>query len=218
VLIENRQPAGKTEDSGYYRAIGHPEWAELMRMVQSAVIANGNELEELIYKFAEVENKFYNRKFDGHHSNEDMLIVKHAISKDVMEAKKGTDLDLVFYTKDKVYICEIKDGQNFDTKKAAGEVDKLLKTASFMKEYDLLKREHVPLIVLWNCQDVDKASFKDKRANSMLYTGCNFSKEIVSIDYQKLNQIREQDRQQNLEYIRKVATRILKEDNNETIL
>jgi hypothetical protein len=52
----------------------------------------------------------------------------------------------------------------------------------------------------------------------MLYTGCNFSKEIVSIDYQKLNQIREQDRQQNLEYIRKVATRILKEDNNETIL
>ena len=87
-----------------------------------------------------------------------------------------------------------------------------------MKEYDLLKREHVPLIVLWNCQDVDKASFKDKRANSMLCTGCNFSKEIVSIDYQKLNQLREQDRQQNLEYIRKVATRILKEDNNETIL
>ena len=106
---------------------------------------------------------------------------------------------LEIFKKDKILVCELKDGENFDTKKSAGEVDKLQAVCAFLKQKDSLNRKVEPVIVLWNCNDLSTASFKDKRGQAMLKTGSDFAK-IVSIDYNSLNAVRDEKNRKNLSY------------------
>jgi hypothetical protein len=150
------------------------------------------------------QRTFYQRKYE--------LVVKCRIGKENFHSKKGIDPDAVVFKGDIVYVCEIKDGQNFGTKKSTGEIDKLLLATQFLEKNDPFKRKHIPKIVLWNCNNLGESSFKDKRAKEkdMLFTGKQFAS-LAEIDYNALNDRRtRQDQKANRKYFYHQSRAILK--------
>jgi hypothetical protein len=75
------------------------------------------------------------------------------------------------------------------------------------------------LIVLWNTEDLENASFKDKRASRHLMTGREFA-DLVEVDFDALNKSREDQRPINEHAYLTLAKRIIEkyEEENETIL
>jgi hypothetical protein len=125
-LIEKAK--GRREDqspSGYTRLFGIESLGNLMSRMQGAVIASGNELENLIW--ARVANPI--QDLDAFlrstiHSDDDKVYVatKKQIKKSTTINSKYEPDFLGFHPKTRhAYIVEVKDGDTFDTKKSAGE-------------------------------------------------------------------------------------------------
>ena len=209
--IEDRpEPKGNILDSGYYRATGDVKIADLLRKVQSTVIATGNELEGFLVKYSSHPNTSSGEKLDNFDLAQTSAFVVQMALRGVDEKGKNINLDAFLCTPDKVHIFEFKDGMNFDTKKSVGEVSSLNKAAAFVRQKDPLGREVVPKIVLWNCKDVSEASFKCKEGVPMLMTGEEFA-ELVPVDREAIDKKRKEDQQRNLQYIYRQMENILKE-------
>ena len=198
--IEDRTPKGSIEKSGAFRLLGHARMADLLRKSHSAIIGNGNELEDLIYEHSSHSNKL---KTYCNVPKKNAFVVKY-------KWDEG-DCDAVLLGSNKITVFEIKDGDNFDTKKAAGEYAKLKKAAKFFEAVDPHNRRCDFRIVLWNCEDLDKASFKHKPAKPHLMRGRDFA-QLTGINYSKLNKIRELDREHNYEYMMNEFESILHEE------
>ena len=197
--IEDREPKGDILDSGYYRATGDVKIAELLRKVQSTVIANGNELEGLLVKYSNHPNTSSSEKLANFDLAQTSAFVVQMALRGVDEEGKNINLDAFLCTPDKVYIFEFKDGMVFDTKKSAGEVSSLNKATAFVRQKDPLGREVVPKIVLWNCKDISNASFKCKEGTPMLMTGEEFA-ELVPVDREAIYKERQKDVRRNYRY------------------
>ena len=198
MLIENREPKGEVKDSGYYRAVGDVAIADLLRKTQSAVIANGNELEKLIFKYSKHPKTLRDQKIPGFNlSQKQTFVVQMRIEN---PGSKNIALDCFLAMPDQIYIFEMKDGMNFDTKKSAGEVASLKRAAAYLKERDALSRPVIPKIVLWNCEDLSFSSFKCKEGVQMLMLGHEFAK-LVGIDKKTVDKQRVRDRNINRAYI-----------------
>jgi hypothetical protein len=125
-LIRNR--LGRN-DGGYTRLFGDAQLGRLMSAVQSAVISSGNELEKLIIDRAPIiENLDEFLQLD--------IYPKGVFVATKAEMKRCKTIDtvsaepdfVVFERKDRrqhCYVVELKDGDAFDTKKAAGERENL---------------------------------------------------------------------------------------------
>ena len=121
-LIENRK--GR-DDGGYTRLLGDPLLGRLLSRVQSAVIASGGELERFV-----IENT---NTIDDVDTFLEMDVIpagvfvvpKRLLRKSKLINYAAVEPDfVVFVHKGKVHHCyliELKDGDTFDTKKAAGE-------------------------------------------------------------------------------------------------
>jgi len=108
-----------TGPSGYERLFGNAQIGQLLSKVQATVISTGNELERVlednvtrpdgisIGKINAQKRKFKNVKTDADGN-------KHTIG-----------VDVAIYRDGKVKLIELKDGDVFDTKKVAGEVQSL---------------------------------------------------------------------------------------------
>jgi hypothetical protein len=124
-LIENAK--GRRADqspSGYTRLFGVPELGNLMSRIQAAVISSGSELERLIWdRVLQIDglDHFLQTTL---HSEEDKVFVarKQQIKncKTIISAYEPDFLAFHPLTRN-CYIVEVKDGDQFDTKKAAGE-------------------------------------------------------------------------------------------------
>jgi len=209
VLICDSKPKGDIKKSGYYRLVGNVEIARVFRQIHSTVIKNGNELEKLIYDHAAINNAMENVPLLKALKQKNAFVVKCKINKEFTGNKKGIHLDALLIKKDKLFAIEIKDGENFDTKKSSGEVHKLKKAAEIIERLDFFDRPCEPIIVLWNCDDLETSSFKDKEGQRMLMRGKEFSK-MIDLDYENFNQIRKHDRHANEEYILNCMENILK--------
>jgi len=202
MLIANTKPKTNIENSGYYRLSGNKAIATLLRNCHATVIKNGNQLEDLVYECVTLA-KTKKHAFTGVEypdANSIMVVSQFEIKKEAISLDKGVNVDYVYFHKDKVFVCEIKDGDNFDTKKSSGEVDKLLIAAAALEVKDPHKREYIPKIVLWNCKDLSKSSFKDKRGRGMLITGREFA-QMINVDYEALNAKRKAEAPANTKYI-----------------
>lgn len=121
-LISNAKGRGEDETpSGYERLFGNRKLGMLISKVQASVISTGNELENsLASKIKNTKgisiqqiNKT-NRVFSGVKHGHDIII-------DCVVNKDG-----------KTYLIEIKDGDTFDTKKVAGELESLKLVKEFL--------------------------------------------------------------------------------------
>ncbi|MBU1988527.1 MAG: hypothetical protein KKD94_03545, partial [Nanoarchaeota archaeon] len=134
-LISNAK--GRREDetpSGYERLFGNRELGMLISKVQSAVISTGNELERFLATRLE--------KTDGisiHNINKEKRVFKGA------KNRHDIIIDCVIEKDGKIMLIEIKDGDTFDTKKVAGEVESLIMTKNFIIKTKKIKEENVSL-------------------------------------------------------------------------
>lgn len=201
MLIENRNPKGDIKDSGYYRAIGNEQLAELIRKTQSCVIANGNELESKVLQHTSfVCNKFHKQKLDDFNLDiSNAFIIQMNVPTPNNSNKKNIAVDCMVVTKEEIFLFELKDGSNFDTKKSAGEVASLNKACSIVSSKDPRNRKCTPKIVFWNAQSLKEVSFKVKGVDDMLMLGKDFCF-TFGVNFDKINSERKQDAKKNLEY------------------
>jgi len=191
-LISNAKGRGEDETpSGYERLFGNRQLGMLMSKVQSAVISTGNELEGILAN--EIKDTHgisiqkinkENRVFEGIKDGHDIII-------DCVVEKNG-----------KFMLIEIKDGDTFDTKKVAGEVESLLTTKAHLIKTHKLQEQDVSIFYCsfnaTNHEQIERGAKGLLPKNSAM-TGKEFCK-LVGLDFDKIVQERKKDQQENLNY------------------
>ena len=124
-LIENAK--GRRADqspSGYTRLFGVPALGNLISRIQAAVISSGSELEQLIWdRVVQVDDLDYFLKTTLHSEEDKVFVAREQQVKTCKTIRSEYEPDfLAFHPLTRnCYIVEVKDGDQFDTKKAAGE-------------------------------------------------------------------------------------------------
>jgi hypothetical protein len=192
-MPKTRKGRSDIENSGYYRVIASKEndevalaLASVFSEMQAKVICNGNMLDTKIipdprFNPNNVKCKVKSSSIDpndcnGHYAHFEVM-QKDCISID----KKCIQLDYVSIDDTQVCIYEIKDGDNFDTKKSEGEVESLSKATTFFKRI-FPEKVVTPRVVLWNAKDLSKVSFKAKYSAGYIIRGMDFCKKY-NIDW-----------------------------------
>lgn len=191
-LISNAKGRGEDETpSGYERLFGNRKLGMLMSKVQSAVISTGNELEE----FLAIRLK----KTEGislHNINKEKRVFK--------DIKKGHDIiiDCIVERNDKIMLIEIKDGDTFDTKKVAGEVESLIMTKNHIINTKKIKEEKISVhYCSFNARDhnqIEKGAKGLLPKNSAM-TGKELC-ELLGIDYNKIIEERKSQQKENFNF------------------
>lgn len=191
-LIKNAKGRGKDETpSGYERLFGNRALGMLISKVQSAVISTGNELESILA--SEIKN---NKGISIQNINKESRIFKGI--------KNGHDIiiDCVIEKEGKIMLIEIKDGDTFDTKKVAGEVESLLLAKAHLIKTNKLKESDVSIFYCsFNAishEQIEKGAKSLLPQNSAM-TGTEFCK-LVGLDFDKIVQNRQKDQDENLNY------------------
>ena len=108
---------------GYERLFGDKQLGLLISRVQSAVIRTGYSLEKIILGLSNQVADLDSFLKQEHHKEHIFLVHKKVIQQSTLKSALEPDM-LIFQTKKKhCYIIELKEGDNFDTKKARAEVD-----------------------------------------------------------------------------------------------
>ena len=199
-LIEERQPK---EKSAYTRLFGLEQLGILITKIQGAIISQGTELESEIEKHAHLKIECIDKFLKNTQEYETVgvwLATKKQIKKSDIISKSYEPDFLGFDVLNKIlYIFEVKEGHNFDTKKASGEHQTL-------HQYRNLVSNAVPFTtrIYISCFDVDTKEeahrgLKKKFAMNEILTGREFCN-LVGISYDDIMRERTADQQKNLEY------------------
>jgi len=140
--------------------------------------------------------------FEKYDNGENCFFPKIKISREELmnygvdlKSKKHIELDGIWIIDGVIYITEMKDGSDFDTKKSDGEIEMFKKVKKVFKGY-----KFKIFIVLWNLRNIDDNSVKSLEAKEYIITGKDFS-ELVGLDFDRINSEREKDQIKNKEYI-----------------
>ena len=223
-LIEKAKGRRESQSpSGYTRLFGIATLGNLMSRIQGAVISSGNELENLIWDRVRQVDDLDVFLAKSLHSDEDIMFVarKQQVKKCKSINSKYEPDFLSFHPKTRhCYIVEVKDGDQFDTKKAAGE-HTMLQNFNYDISQSLSYATSVHLCSFNSAtRDEIYHGLKRKFAMEELLTGKELC-DLFRIDYDEIVEIRTSDRQGNLDYfvrsllaidtIRHMITKRLKE-------
>lgn len=211
MALKNSKGRKDILNSGYYRVFAELDkdpialqLANLISKVQACVITKGSELDgkylisstynpnNVILKKTSAEEDIPN----GHYS-------KFKISKKQwaqVSGKQAMELDYVVITEDTVDIYEVKDGDNFDTKKSKSEIDGLVIAQEYFE--DRFPEKDVKFyVVLWNAKDIKLTSFKvSGLEEGILITGKEFC-EKTGCKFNEINEARKEHCQENKEWL-----------------
>ena len=222
-LIENATPNKK---SSYTRLFGIESLGLLMTKVHSTMISAGTELETIIYE--KTPHKIKDETIDDFLRDPDTygasgkryVVNKKQIKKSEILSKSYEPDFLVFDVgKKKLYILEVKDGMELDTKKSRGEHD-TLHQYSTMVASSLPFSTHI-FLCSFNEDDKDKiyVGLKGKFAKSEIMTGKELCK-LMGINYEDIVKKRTSHQAKNVEHfvvellkIRKIKNMLLKRLN-----
>ena len=204
--IKNAKP-GRI-DGAYTRLFGNAELGALMSEVHASTISNGAELEKtiLVAHCTIFDDDHVTALFSGTLRGGNYLINKSTIKKHitpslVLEDTIEPDFLLVIVKDKTVFVLELKDGDAFDTKKAAGEVRNL----KYFREQVAHK-----LSMGWRCdwrvccfnqsnKDIIYTGFKGKVPKANIMTGQEFC-DLLGISYQTIIDTRKAEQNPNLKY------------------
>lgn len=213
-LISKRK--GRKSGSGYERILGDAELGELISKVHATSISAGTELEKLIQEQSNVIENL-DEWLKNIPQNGCYLAPKRVLKKSRFALKKNEPDMLVFkiiqlFNQKHCSVIEAKDGDQFDTKKAEGEIEHLKKF-----------RNHIAPIIpfttsihvcSFNQQSKQKIveGFKNKITRSEAMTGKELCK-LLGISYTKIINERKKDQKRNLNYLFKnfMSANILQE-------
>ena len=198
-LIEKSK--GRTEGSGYERLFGNPQLGHLLSKVQATVISSGTELEKIIVGLAETIDNVDDFLDNQILPNGVYLISKMAIKKSRLASTREPDLIVFQITPSRhhCYIIELKDGDTFDTKKAAGEVQNLLDFESHLsRRIQFTTSTHV---CSFNQLDKDKIviGFKRKITFEQAMTGLELC-DLLGLNYYEIIGSRIHQQVQNMNH------------------
>jgi hypothetical protein len=203
-LIENAK--GRRADqspSGYTRLFGVPALGNLISRIQAAVISSGSELEQLIWdQVVQIDDLDYFLKTTLHSEEDRVFVARKQQIKTCKTIRSEYEPDfLAFHPLTRnCYIVEVKDGDQFDTKKAAGERQML---GNFRTDIS----HSVPYIThVYLCsfnspsKEEIYRGLKRKFQMAELITGRELC-DLFRIDYDSVVKHRQKDQLANLEYI-----------------
>lgn len=192
---------GRKSGGGYGRLLGG-ELGYLLSRVQSAVIRSGNELENIIISLsANVIDDIDEFLTKTNTSNGVFVLPKRSVKKSILKTEKEPDLLILKIDnyKKHCYIVELKDGDNFDTKKAQGEI-KLL--TDFQKEISS-RFQYTTSIHICCFNQPNKrlivSGFKNSITSDMAMTGQELC-DILGVNYQNIVDRRLNDQGENVNY------------------
>ena len=205
-LISNAK--GRREDetpSGYERLFGNRELGMLLSKVHSAVISTGNELERFLASRL--------KKTEGisiHNINKDKRVFKDA-KVDSSGKKHKLDVDCVIWNEDKVMLIELKDGDTFDTKKVAGEVESLIMAKNYLIEKNKIPeskiRIHFCSFNATSHQQIERGA-KGLLPEKSAMTGKEFCK-LLDLDFDKIVEERKEHQEENMKFFISKLKKIL---------
>ena len=200
-MPQTRKGRKDIENSGYFRLLASSEndeialeLASILSENQSKVISNGNMLDSQIIPNPKFNPNNVKSKVKSTHLDSENCIGHYAHLSIMQEDcksinKKCIQLDYAVIDETSVCIFEIKDGDNFDTKKSEGEVESLNKAIEYFAK--LFPNKTISShVVLWNARDKSKTSFKAKNIpNDFIMLGKEFCKKY-NIDWDAITKHR----------------------------
>jgi hypothetical protein len=203
-LIENAK--GRRADqspSGYTRLFGVPALGNLISRIQAAVISSGSELEQLIWdRVVQIGDLDHFLKTTLHSEEDQVFVARKQQVKSCKTIKSEYEPDfLAFHPLTRnCYIVEVKDGDQFDTKKAAGERQML---ANFRTDISH-SVPYITRVYLCSFNSLTKEEIyrglKRKFQMAELVTGRELC-DLFRIEYESMVTHRLKDQQANLEYL-----------------
>lgn len=191
------------EAGGYERLFGDAKLGRLLSRVQSAVIRAGAELEQVIIGLANT--------IDDADAFLDADILQEgvfAVPKKVLKKSKrlnyaGVEPDFVVFKREgrtqHCYLIELKDGDTFDTKKAAGEKESMQRFLTAIAPHiQFTMSIHFCCFHRLTKQEIVQG-FKRKITIDEAMTGPEFCK-LLDIDYDAVLTKRKEHQEQNLQY------------------
>jgi len=203
-LIENAK--GRRADqspSGYTRLFGVPALGNLISRIQAAVISSGSELEQLIWdRVVQIDDLDHFLKTTLHSEEDKVFVARKQQVKNCKTIRSEYEPDfLAFHPLTRnCYIVEVKDGDQFDTKKAAGE-------RQMLENFRTDISHSVPYITnVYLCsfnsptKEEIYRGLKRKFLMAELITGRELC-DLFRIEYESIVSHRLKDQRANLQYI-----------------
>lgn len=196
---------------GYERLFGNEDLGHLISRVQAAVISSGTELERIIKREVDLIDdldKFLEQEI----MQEGVLLAeKRQLKNSKKLGSTVAEPDFVVFRRregrQRCHVIELKDGDNFDTKKSAAEQIALHTFISQNAQFlPFTVSAHICCFNQTSKDEVVKA-FKNKVPRKEALTGAEFC-DLLEIDYQKIIQERKQNQRENLEYFVKELVQI----------
>jgi hypothetical protein len=206
------------ENSGYFRLFKENEndetvlkIAKMLSRIQACTIQSGCMLEN---DFICCEKYNTNALLKKHDSSMDIQQCHYSKFKILKEHfpkihhKSAIEIDYIVIKENEIYIFEIKDGDNFDTKKSSSEYESLILAQHYFKTKFPTHSINIH-IVLWNSHTITSNSIKVKDIpKEIVITGRAFCK-LVGIKYEAITQNRMQYAKENKEWMKNQLGQIL---------
>lgn len=187
--------------SGYSRLFGDNDLGKLLSRVQGAVISAGSELERLILDRCHTISNFDNFVTDLDDRSPGIFVAKKSQIKKSEIVKTEFEPDLMAF--DLIhricYVIEVKDGDQFDTKKSEGE---RITLHSFVDDVaSVLPFSFKVYMCSFNAPDRDAIykGLKRKFPIDELMTGKQLC-DLLEIDYKEICEARKIDQEDNIDY------------------
>jgi hypothetical protein len=177
--IENTKPGRK--DGDYTRLFDNEQLGASISRVHSASISSGIELEGLILEksdlfLVQTAEEMEKLLTNGEKYDKKTYLIPKKVVKNSPKFKFKHEPDYLILKKEtkKLYITELKDGDNFDTKKSAGEAESLRQFKNHISENVPYKT--LILVFCFNQTDNKKIiqGFKSKIKPEEAFTGKEF--------------------------------------------
>lgn len=205
-MVKVRNSKNGRKDGGYARLFDDPDLGALVSRVHATVIGAGTELEHIIQRASE-ENGTAIDDLDGFLSGgvDGVFIAgKSTIKRSTKIQYPGAEPDyLVFVRKGSQRLCfvlELKDGDQFDTKKSSGEVNNLL--AFSTQVGSTLPYSTTIRVCSFNQEDKDAivVGFKQTITADLVWTGREFC-DLLGFDYDGIVSERKADAEDNRRFL-----------------
>jgi len=215
--IENAKT--KTVSGGYVRLFNDKELGLIFSKVQSTVITNGTELEKIILsKTNQITNlnKFIDDTTNGITPNGIYTCNKSNLRNSDYHLK-GHEPDFLIFIVQAKRICkiiELKDGDNFDTKKSPSEKNSLIAFQNFIAPKIPFLVEYYICSFNQNDKTQIQKGFKNCFTLNEILTGQELC-DVLKLNYNDIVNERLKDAESNLEYVIK---ELLKNDKVKNII
>jgi hypothetical protein len=202
-LLKSARGRAAGDEGGYTRLFGDPQVGRLLSRVQSAVIRAGTELEQVVIDLAQTVDDV-DQFLSADIIPEGVYVVsKKQLKKSKVLNYAGVEPDFVVFQRDgkkqHCYLVELKDGDNFDTKKAAGEKASMQSFLTAIAPHiQFTMSVHFCCFNRTSRQEI-VAGFKKKITLQEAMTGPEFC-ELLGIDYDGVLMKRKEHQEENLKY------------------